>query len=213
MASTIILPGQRGPTDHAMRDRVVATAHARFRGKGFAATSVAEIAADLEVAPTYLYKFFQSKTAIGEAVCGSILQTIDEALWRVAKSTLSPPEKVLQLFRVMLKESVGMFFAERKLHDMVAHSLDQHWSSIDRHQLQIRTVISHILAEGVETLDFEPSLDPEEAVEALYWALNPFAHPRILEQSIDKDLDRRAAIIGRFCVRALRPCSVLPVTD
>lgn len=203
MASTKTLPGQRGPADHAMRERIVATAHVSFRGKGFAATSVAEIAADLEVAPTYLYKFFQSKTAIGEAVCGSILQTIDEALWRVAKSSVPPPEKMLQIFRVMLKESVGMFFAERKLHDLVAQSLEQQWSSIDRHQQQIRAMLAHILIEGIETNVFDASLDRDEAVEALYWALHPFAHPRILEQSIDKDLDRRAAIIGRFCVRAL----------
>ena len=195
-----------------MRERVVASAHAMFRSQGFAATSVAEIAADLEVAPTYLYKFFQSKTAIGEAVCGSVLATIDDAIWRVARGPQRPAEKLRQLFSVLLKESIGMFFAERRLHDMVARSIEEGWSSIARHQQQIRAVIAHILDEGIANAAFDRTIDRGEAVEVLYWALFPFAHPRILEQSINSDLDARAKIIARFCVRALSP-SVQEVTD
>lgn len=213
MANTQLLPGQRGPADHAMHERVVEAAHAMFSARGFARTSVAEIAADLDVAPTYLYKFFQSKTAIGEAVCSSILGGIDEALWQVARAQADPARKVMQLFRTMLKESVGMFFAERKLHDLVAQSLEQNWSSIARHQQQIRAVVAHIVDEGVEKRAFDPELDRDEAIEALFWALYPFAHPRVLEQSIDQDLEARAGIIGRFCVRALRGNTAKVVTD
>jgi AcrR family transcriptional regulator len=213
MATAQLLPGQRGPVDHAMRERVVDCAHAMFRAQGFARTSVAEIAADLDVAPTYLYKFFQSKTAIGEAVCGGILREIDDALWAVAHSSANPTEKITRLFGTMLKESVGMFFAERKLHDLVAHSLEQNWSSIGRHQKQIREVVAHIIDEGIEKRAFDSSLDRAEAIEALFWALHPFAHPRILEQSIDQDLEARARIIGRFCVRALQCGKASKVTD
>jgi len=213
MATTKLLPGQRGPADHAMRERIVDAAHAMFRSQGFARTSVAEIAADLDVAPTYLYKFFQSKTAIGEAVCASILDAIDEALWAVARSHAEPSRKLTQLFRTLLKQSVGMFFAERKLHDMVAHSLEQNWSSIGRHQQQLRAVVAYIFDEGVVTGAFDQALDRDEAIEALFWGLHPFAHPRVLEQSIDQDLEARAGVIGRYCVRALRPAASIKVTD
>lgn len=204
MSITQILPGQRGPADHAMRERIVDAAHAMFRAQGFVRTSVAEIAADLNVAPTYLYKFFQSRTAIGEAVCGSILGGIDEALWAVARANAEAPRKLALLFPTMLKESVGMFFAERKLHDLVAHSLEQNWSSIGRHQKQIRKIVAHIVDEGLASGAFDPSVERDEAIEAVFWALHPFAHPRVLEQSIDQDLEARASIIGRFCVRALQ---------
>lgn len=212
MATTKPLPGHRGPADHAMRERVVASAHDLFRSQGFAATSVAEIAADLEVAPTYLYKFFQSKTAIGEAVCATVLATIDDAIWRVAHGPQRPTEKIRQLFRVLLKESVGMFFAERRLHDMVARSIEEGWSSIARHQQHIRDVIAHILDQGTAEGAFDPALNRAEATEALYWALIPFAHPRLLEQSIDSDLEARASVIARFCVRALS-AAARQVTD
>jgi AcrR family transcriptional regulator len=206
MAATITtLPGQRGPAEHAMRERVVASAHAMFRANGFSATSMVEIAADLDVAPTYLYKFFRSKTAIGEAVCASILDGIDDALWAVARSNNDPARKLALLFSTMLKENVGMFFAERRLHDLVAHSLEQNWASIAQHKEQIRAVLAHIFDEGVAMRAFDSTIDREEAIEALFWALHPFAHPRLLEQSIEHDLEGRAGIIGRFCVRALQP--------
>lgn len=213
MVETRRLPGQRGRADHAMRERVIASAHVLFRDRGFARTSVADIAAELEVAPTYLYKFFQSKNAIGEAVCGTILGGIDEALWRVARAQISPREKIIQLFRVLLKESVGMFFAERKLHDLVAHSLEQSWSSIASHQQQLRAVIDHILAEGFSEGVFARVLDPAETREAVFWSLFPFAHPRVLEQSIEDDLETRADIMARFCLRALLVPHTNKVTD
>jgi len=199
------LPGQRGPADHAMRDKIVTAANELFSERGFAATSVAEVAAKLDVAPTYLYKFFQSKTAIGQAVCDRVLSSIDEAIWRVAHGPLSPPEKLKQLFSTLLKESVGMFFAERQLHDLVALSLESGWPTIAAHQREIRAVLEHILDEGIASGAFDSELDREETVEALFWALHPFAHPRVLEQTIEGDLDKRSKSVGRFCVRALEP--------
>ena len=61
-------PGQRGPLQHEMRDRIVERADARFRHYGFAKTTIAEIAADLDVSTAYVYKFFDSKLAICEAM-------------------------------------------------------------------------------------------------------------------------------------------------
>ena len=80
------LPGQRGPQQHEMRDRIVRAAEARFRHYGYGKTTVSEIAADLSVSSAYIYKFFGSKIAICEAVCGSLLGRIDEALWSEART-------------------------------------------------------------------------------------------------------------------------------
>jgi AcrR family transcriptional regulator len=198
--------GHRGKADHAMRERIVAAAHERFRSAGYSATSVAEIANDLNVAPTYLYKFYASKTAIGAAVCSEVLGSIDTAIWAVARGKLAPVDKIRMLFSVLLKESIGMFFAERKLHELVARSLEEDWPSIDGHQRAIREVVGHILDEGLHSGAFDASLDRDETVSALYWALFPFAHPRILEQSINADLDSRAKTMANFCARALRTC-------
>ena len=96
-----------------------------------------------------------------------------------------------------------MFFAERKLHDMVARALEEEWPAVATHRQQIREVIGHILDEGIQAGVFDPQLDRAETVEAVFWALLPFAHPRLLEQSVHWDLDAHARIMGRFCARAL----------
>ncbi len=197
------LPGQRGPADHTMHSRIIAVAHARFRSHGFAATSVSDIAADLDVAPTYLYKFFRSKTAIGEAVSASLLEGIQGAVERIVVSDIDARDKILGLFATTLRESVDMFFADRKLHDLVSRCLEEDWAAVPRHKARMRVLIREIIVGGMADGTFDAGLDVEEATEAVFWALYPFSHPSILEQTIDDDLVTRAVVIARFCLRAL----------
>ena len=95
------LPGQRGPQQHEMRERVIRAAEARFRHYGYGKTTVSEIAADLSVSSAYIYKFFDSKLAICEAVCGSLLGRIDEALWQEARTQKTAAERLRRVYRLL----------------------------------------------------------------------------------------------------------------
>eukprot|EP01039_Chlorochromonas_danica_P017714 gene17714-21157_t len=114
------LPGQRGPQQHEMRERVIRAAEARFRHYGYGKTTVSEIAADLSVSSAYIYKFFDSKLAICEAVCGSLLGRIDEALWQEARTQKTAAERLRRVYRLLLEHSLALFFHDRQMHDMVA---------------------------------------------------------------------------------------------
>ncbi len=198
------LPGQRGRSDHEMRARIVATAQTRFRREGFGQTSVTEIASDLGVTPAYVYKFFASKLAICEAVCSDVLGQIDAAIWRVARLEANASERLSLLYTTLLKESVGLFFAERKLHDMVLSAMENRWVSIDRHNKEIRAVVAKILSDGVKAGEFALDLPLDEAINAVSSSLNPFAHPALLQESIHDDLDSQARACSAFALRALR---------
>ena len=93
------LPGQRGPQHHEMRDRIVRAAEQRFRHYGYGKTTVSEIAADLSVSSAYIYKFFDSKVAICEAVCGGLLGRIDEALRAEAQANRPASERLRRVYR------------------------------------------------------------------------------------------------------------------
>lgn len=186
-----------------MHARVVEAAHQRFRAKGYHATSVADIAGDLDVASSYIYKFFRSKNAIGEAVCAKILHDIHDTVRRMATGDGPARDKLMALFRITLQESLRMFFAERKLHDLVARSLMENWAPITLYQDRMRSVIMHILDEGLSDGSFDGSIDRTGSCEALVSALRPFAHPTILEQTINEDLDAKAEAVGQFCLRAV----------
>ena len=51
------------------RERIMETAEMLFRRMGFAKTAVADIAAELRMSPANIYRFFDSKTAIVQAIC------------------------------------------------------------------------------------------------------------------------------------------------
>ncbi len=188
-----------------MVSRIVDAAIGRFTHYGYGKTTVAEIAEDLGVSPAYIYKFFNSKRSICEAVAGETLQRIDEALWAAARADRPATERLRSLYQVILKESVARFFHERKLHDMVVEAVQSDWGAVQRHKQTIGDVALHILRDGRRTGEFDGSVDEDQAVGALWSTLVPFAHPKVLEQTMNTDLEARADAVADLVIRGLRP--------
>ena len=61
--------GQRGPAEHERREQIITAASAHLRHYGYSKTTVADLARAIGLSTAYIYKFFDSKRAIGEAVC------------------------------------------------------------------------------------------------------------------------------------------------
>ena len=60
----------RGPAEHAVRDQIVKAAHEYFAHYGYAKTTVSDLARAVGFSKAYIYRFFESKQAIGEAIVG-----------------------------------------------------------------------------------------------------------------------------------------------
>ena len=188
-----------------MVPRIVEAAMGRFTHYGYGKTTVAEIAEDLGVSPAYIYKFFDSKRSICEAVAGETLQRIDEGLWAEARADRPATERLRNLYQVILKESVARFFQERKLHDMVVEAVQSDWGAVKRHKQTIGEVARHVLRDGRAAGEFDRSLDEDQIADALWSTLVPFAHPKVLEQTINTDLQARAGFVAELVIRGLRP--------
>lgn len=195
----------RTDPEHPMVPRIIEAAIARFVHYGYGKTTVADIADDLGISPAYIYKFFDSKRSICEAVAGETLQRIDDALWAAARADASATARLRSLYQVVLQESVARFFHERKLHDMVVEAVQSDWSAVQRHKRTISDVARHVLHEGRLAGEFDTSLDEDRTVEALWTTLVPFAHPKVLEQTINTDLEKRADTVADLVLRGLRP--------
>ena len=59
-------PQARGPVDHSVRDQIVEAAEAHFSHYGYDKTTVSDLAKAIGFSKAYIYKFFDSKQAIGE---------------------------------------------------------------------------------------------------------------------------------------------------
>ena len=199
----------RTPSDtqraEATRSAIVATAERLFRTMGYQKTTVADIARELKMSPANIYRFFPSKSAINEAICGGILVEFDAAVWAIARGPEAPAERIRAVFRLLQEQTIALFFHERRMHDMVAAALEEHWPVIDQHVHTIDAAFGHIVADGQAQGVFAP-LDAEMTGRLLHLTCVMFTHPTLVEQCQDtKDLPLMAHAMAEFCLRALRP--------
>jgi AcrR family transcriptional regulator len=77
--------------------RIVEVAENLFRRVGYAKTTVADIAAELDMSPANVYRFFPSKNAIVEVICRRCLGEVENKAWQVARSKAPAPERLERL--------------------------------------------------------------------------------------------------------------------
>src|SRR5881397_4286799 len=86
-------PPSRGPADHTVRDQIVAAATEHFSRYGYEKTTVSDLAKAIGFSKAYIYKFFESKQAIGEMICANCLREIETEVSAAVAETDLPPEK------------------------------------------------------------------------------------------------------------------------
>eukprot|EP01034_Spumella_vulgaris_P028415 gene28415-35264_t len=121
MNKTPISSGQaRGPADHEVRNQIVAAATAHFRLYGYEKTTVSDLAKAIGFSKAYIYKFFESKQAIGELICANCLREIEADVRTAVDGAGRPPEKLRRMFKAIVESSLRLFFEDRKLYDTAA---------------------------------------------------------------------------------------------
>src|SRR3981081_480665 len=119
------IPAKIRPDD--TRGRIIVTAEALFRRLGFAKTTVADIAAELEMSPANVYRFFASKNAIVEAICKHCLSEVEEMAWTVARSKASGAERMERLILEILAYHKENFVSEQRVNELVVAAIEGSW--------------------------------------------------------------------------------------
>src|SRR5687767_15518662 len=173
----------RGPTEHDVREQIVVAAEEHFSRYGYQKTAVSDLAKAIGFSKAYIYKFFDSKQAIGEAICAktvsATIKTVEEA---VAGAT-TPTEKFRRMFKVMVATGVTLFFNDRRLYDVAAHAAAEGWPPARDYAQWIRQLLMEIVREGRETGEFERKTPLDETVHAIYLIMRPYANPRSEEHT------------------------------
>src|ERR1700741_736510 len=95
---TSAIAGQRGPADHKRRQQILQAADEHFRLYGYRKTTLSDIAKSIHLSTPYIYKFFNSKQAIGEAMCWHCLSAVLSEIEASIEKTKSPVEKLRRVF-------------------------------------------------------------------------------------------------------------------
>ena len=178
-------PQSRGPAEHNVREQIVEAAGEHFSRYGYEKTTVSDLAKAIGFSKAYIYKFFDSKQSIGEAICSKTLTAIVAAVEEAVAGATTPTEKFRRMFKTLTATGVSLFFNERKLYDIAASSAAEGWPSARAYAQRIRQILTDVVREGRETGEFERKTPLDETVHAIYLVLRPYANPLLLQHNLD----------------------------
>ncbi|MBP1202883.1 AcrR family transcriptional regulator [Duganella sp. 1411] len=205
MTTTTTPPGPaRGPVDHEVRDQIVAAATDHFRLYGYEKTAVSDLAKAIGFSKAYIYKFFESKQAIGELICANCLREIEADIRAAIDGAERPPEKLRRLFKTAVESSLRLFFEDRKLYDIAASAATGRWASVRAYEERIQAMLSEVLRQGREAEDFERKTPLDETAAAIYLVMRPYLNPLLLQHALEYT-DEAPARLSSLVLRSLSP--------
>lgn len=185
MTEHIQAPHLRGPSEHSVRDQIVESATGHFGRYGYGKTTVSNLARSIGFSKAYIYKFFDSKQAIGEVICANRLATVMEIVDAMVSDAPTASEKLRGLFRGLIEAGSDLFFHDRKLYDIAAVAARERWPSVRLHEERLREVITQIILAGREAGEFERKTPLDEVVGAIYLVMCPYINPGQLQYNLD----------------------------
>ena len=194
----------RGPAEHNVRDQIVAAAEQHFSRYGYDKTTVSELARAIGFSKAYIYRFFDSKQAIGEAICSQTLTAIVAAVEEAVAGAPTSTEKIRRMFNVLTNTAVSLFFNDRKLYDIAAHAAGEGWPPARAYAQRIRQMLTEIIREGREAGEFERKTPLDETARSIHLVMRPFANPLLLQHNLDLVEDAPVQL-SNLVLRSLAP--------
>ena len=194
----------RGPADHEVRDQIVAAATEHFSRYGYEKTTVSDLAKAIEFSKAYIYKFFESKQAIGEMICANCLHQIEAEVSAAVAQTDQPPEKLRRMFKVIIEASLRLFSQDRKLYEIAASAATENWQSVVAYEERIQKLLQEVLQAGRQSGDFERKTPLDETTKAIYLVMHPYINPLLLQHSLQYT-DEAPVQLSSLVLRSLSP--------
>jgi len=194
----------RGPADHEVRDQIVAAATEHFSRYGYEKTAVSDLARAIGFSKAYIYKFFESKQAIGEMICANCLREIEAEVGAAVAQAALPPDKLRRMFKVATEASLRLFFQDRKLYEIAASAASERWQAVLAYEERTQKLLREVLQQGRQSGDFERKTPLDEAVAAIYLIMRPYLNPLMLQHSLDYT-GEAPALLSSLALRSLSP--------
>jgi AcrR family transcriptional regulator len=163
------------------RTRVIVTAEKLFREIGYQKTTVADIAKMLKMSPANVYRFFDSKKAIHEAVANRLMGEVEAAVEKIAHEALQPKDRLREMLTTIHHMNSERYIGDNKLHEMVAIAMEENWHACEAHIHRIQAQIGVVVADGMASGDFKPG-DAAIVAKCVCAAMTRFFHPQLIAE-------------------------------
>ena len=179
------------PRPSRWNDIVEAAAEA-FRTKGFAATSLEDIASAVGIWKGSLYHYIDTKEDLLFAVVREPAEEILVGLRELSQMDLPPTEKIRRATRSHLKVlETNFVYASVYLQEIAGRRRMKEWSAMDREYLEL---LESIIRDGIAEGEFAPLTNPRIATLGIIGSLNWLTHWYRPEGPLRAD-----AIADQFC--------------
>ncbi|GJE71477.1 TetR/AcrR family transcriptional regulator [Methylorubrum podarium] len=178
-ATAHLLPpsDETGPTT---RDRIVEAAARSFQEIGYQKTTVADIARTLKMSPANVYRFFDSKKAINEAVVEKLTGEIEAMIAAIADAPkLDAPERLTRIITALHDDCRRRFEAHPRVHEMVEAAMSESWGVCQAHVDRIGAVLARVVADGMREGAFAVA-DAKSAAACLQAGVTRYCHPMLV---------------------------------
>ena len=184
------------------RCRILATAERFFREIGYQKTTVADIAKTLGMSPANVYRFFDSKKAINEAVVERVTREVEALSAGIAVAPgLSADQRVAEIIRELHRDCIERCKDNPRIHEMVEAAMSESWGVCRHHIDRIGAALERVVTDGVRSGEFQVE-DPAITAACLHVAITRYCHPVLVSQYPNAPAPPIDAMIA-FLLRAL----------
>ncbi len=163
------------------RQIIVDTAERFFRDIGYQKTTVADIAKSLRMSPANVYRFFDSKKSINEAVLERYKREQEEAIATIADEDRPAAERLRDILATSYRLNAARFAGHARMQEMVCAAMEESWDAIIAHIERFDVVLRRVVADGIARGEFRP-MEPAHATGCIRTAMIRFMHPLLITQ-------------------------------
>ena len=162
--------------DVLTRQKIIEVAEDVFRRFGPQKTNVVEVARELGVSHGSVYRHFDSKAALRDAVVEAWLQRVTDPLRKIANSNEPPDARLRHWFEALRKAKRKKVLDDPELFKVTGEIFAETRDVVKDHIRQLAGQVEHIIRDGVAAGMFKAD-DPAAAAEAMFYAMSRFHHP------------------------------------
>lgn len=163
------------------RQCIVDAAERFFRDIGYQKTTVADIAKSLRMSPANVYRFFDSKKSINEAVLARFKGELEESLSLIIAEPRPAGSRLREMLMASHRINQARFADQQRMQEMVCAAMEESWDAILGHIERYDALIGQVVAEGVANGEFR-AIDPMAATQCIRTAMIRFQHPLLMAQ-------------------------------
>ncbi|VWX56131.1 TetR/AcrR family transcriptional regulator [Sphingorhabdus sp. 109] len=178
----------------ATRAKIIAAADKMIEERGAISFTMSDLASAVGMSPSNLYRFFESKDALAEAMAGEWFAELLAIMEELVTADMPVEEKLYQFFarRVVIKRE--RYEEDPELFESYMELGNEHFDVIKGYVDLADHYMASILAEAMDKGYFK-GLDLDTVVSLVNTMMQPFCNPQLMMQMMHLATEDRLRIV------------------